>query len=82
MMGWDNTARRGRDAFVFHGATPTNFRKWLRASVRAARVEATAPETAVFVNAWNEWAEGTYLEPDRDFGEGWLEAVASATADP
>jgi lipopolysaccharide biosynthesis protein len=80
MMGWDNTARRGNKASVFHGATPANFRRWLRATLRIARCEATGPETAVFINAWNEWAEGTYLEPDRDFGSGWLEAVASATA--
>jgi lipopolysaccharide biosynthesis protein len=81
MMGWDNTARRGANAFVFHGATPANFRRWLRAALRTARSEARGPEAAVFINAWNEWAEGTYLEPDRDFGAGWLEAVASATMD-
>ncbi len=76
MMGWDNTARRGLDAFVFRGATPASFRRWLRATLGQARIEADRDETAVFVNAWNEWAEGTYLEPDRDFGLGWLEAVA------
>lgn len=80
MMGWDNTARRGANSFAFHGATPANFRRWLRAALLAARSEAREPETAVFINAWNEWAEGTYLEPDRDFGTGWLEAVASATS--
>lgn len=78
MTGWDNTARRGRNALVFHGATPTNFRRWLHAAVDRARAEAPEAETAVFINAWNEWGEGTYLEPDRDFGRGWLEAVASA----
>ena len=81
MMGWDNTARRGKKAIVFHGATPANFRRWLRAAMKTARSEAHGSEAAVFINAWNEWAEGTYLEPDRDFGTGWLEAVASATAE-
>ncbi len=78
MAGWDNTPRRGVHANAFHGATPTNFRRWLRAAIEHARAEAKGTETAVFINAWNEWAEGTYLEPDRDFGHGWLEAVASA----
>jgi hypothetical protein len=78
MAGWDNTARRGDSASIFHGATPANFRRWLRATIRHARAAGGDSETAVFINAWNEWAEGTYLEPDRDYGHGWLEAVASA----
>ena len=77
MAGWDNTPRLGRNTMVMHGATPATFRRWLRAAVRQARIEARGAETAVFINAWNEWAEGTNLEPDRDFGHGWLEAVAS-----
>jgi len=77
MAGWDNTPRLGRNTMVMHGATPATFRRWLRATVRQARIEAQGAETAVFINAWNEWAEGTNLEPDRDFGHGWLEAVAS-----
>jgi lipopolysaccharide biosynthesis protein len=77
MAGWDNTARRGAAAHIFHGATPTSFRRWLRATVAHERQH--GGERVVFIVAWNEWAEGTYLEPDRDFGCGWLEAVASAT---
>ena len=78
MMGWDNTARRGLAAHVYHGATPCQFRRWLRVVVRHAQAAGDAADTFVFVNAWNEWAEGTCLEPDRDFGRGWLEAVRSA----
>jgi len=77
MMGWDNTARRGLAAHVYQGATPCQFRRWLRAVVRHEQ-KREAGGRFVFVNAWNEWAEGTCLEPDRDFGRGWLEAVRSA----
>jgi lipopolysaccharide biosynthesis protein len=76
MLGWDNTARTGARAHIFHGATPANFRRWLRTIILNERRR--EGERVVFINAWNEWAEGTYLEPDRDFGRGWLEAVASA----
>ncbi|WP_165694210.1 glycoside hydrolase family 99-like domain-containing protein [Teichococcus deserti] len=86
-MGWDNTARRGARASILHGATPASFRRWLRGLVRDAAARPPAPGEAgegrlVFVNAWNEWAEGTTLEPDQDFGSGWLEAVSSALPQP
>jgi Glycosyltransferase WbsX len=77
MGGFDNTARKPRTCHIYHGATPTNFRRWLRGTILHERHQ--DGERVVFVNAWNEWAEGTHLEPDRDFGCGWLEAVASAT---
>jgi hypothetical protein len=78
MMGWDSTARRGRAAYVFRGATPGHFRRWLRGIVLNEQTNPYPEERLIFVNAWNEWAEGPCLEPDRDFGRGWLEAVRSA----
>ena len=82
MAGWDNTARRGEAAHVFGGATPAHFRRWLRSVIRQEQARTDGADKLVFVNAWNEWAEGTYLEPDRDFGRGWLEAVRSALGEP
>ena len=77
MAGWDNTPRTKARAHIFHGATPTNFRRWLRGTITHEYHQ--DGDRVVFINAWNEWAESTYLEPDNDFGCGWLEAVASAT---
>ncbi|KAA1002562.1 hypothetical protein FVF58_37185 [Paraburkholderia panacisoli] len=79
MMGWDNTARRLHRSHSFHGATPAKFRRWLRNLVVQEQGSVHGSQSMIFINAWNEWAEGTYLEPDRDFGHGWLEAVASAS---
>lgn len=73
MAGWDNTARRGEAAYVFHGACPAAFRRWL---ARAGDLAAGVDDGIVLVNSWNEWAEGAHLEPDVRFGRGWLEAVA------
>jgi lipopolysaccharide biosynthesis protein len=78
MMGWDNTPRRLARSHSFHNATPAKFRRWIRSVVRHEQTRLYGKDSMIFVNAWNEWAEGTYLEPDRDFGHGWLEAVASA----
>ncbi|MEI7861593.1 MAG: glycoside hydrolase family 99-like domain-containing protein, partial [Planctomycetota bacterium] len=72
--GWDNTARRGEDAWVVHGNTPASYEEWLRLAVNRTL---TRPEDQriVFINAWNEWAEGAHLEPDRKHGRGFLEAT-------
>ncbi|MFO1089508.1 MAG: glycoside hydrolase family 99-like domain-containing protein [Hyphomicrobiales bacterium] len=78
MPQWDNTARRPKTSFVFHGATPGLYARWLQAAMGLTRHLNPADRRLVFVNAWNEWAEGTYLEPDRRFGYGWLEATASS----
>ena len=66
--GWDNTARRGDRATVYVGSDPETYRLWL-SSARARESAARGDKGFVFVNAWNEWAEGAYLEPDSTWGE-------------
>jgi lipopolysaccharide biosynthesis protein len=81
MPSWDNTARKAMRAHVFHGATPLRYRAWLAEAMRAASEDADLPEPIVFINAWNEWAEGCHLEPDQDYGTAWLEATRAARTD-
>jgi hypothetical protein len=78
MPGWDNTSRMGKAAHVFHNASPAVFEAWL--SVLCAKAKRSLPpgQRMVFVNAWNEWAEGAYLEPDRRDGQRNLKAVRAA----
>ena len=78
MGAWDNTARRGNKAHLAYGASPVTFRSWLRRSLLQDAAKHPDQERLTFINAWNEWAEGTYLEPDQRYGIGFLEAVRSA----
>lgn len=73
-VDWDNTARYVKRARIFKGASPERFEYWFRKLVQAT-ARRPAPEQLIFLNAWNEWAEGTYLEPDEKHGHGYLEAV-------
>jgi hypothetical protein len=73
-VDWDNSPRRTPDrAAVFRHFSLETFERGLAVQVDKAR-RASAP--FVFVNAWNEWAEGAYLEPDEHHGTALLEAVA------
>lgn len=77
MLGWDNTARRSTASRIFVGASPLRFRAWLAKIVEQEERFNLSRESLVFVNAWNEWAEGTTLEPDQRFGRAYLEALHS-----
>jgi hypothetical protein len=74
---WDNTARKGKAAVIVHGSTPHGYEEWLREAV-ARECENSANDRFVFINAWNEWAEGCHLEPDRRHGLAYLEATRRA----
>lgn len=70
-MEWDNTPRYAKKSKIFYGATPQKFKRWLKELIRLL------PEknTFVFINAWNEWSETAYLEPDEKLGYSYLEAL-------
>jgi len=78
MPSWDNSARRPTSGEIIHGSTPELFREWLQHAFSRA-IKNPESERLVFVNAWNEWAEGAYLEPDQRFGYAYLETCASVT---
>jgi len=71
---WDNSARRKLGAFILTGATPALFEQWVRTVVERF-TPPSDEEDLIFVNAWNEWAEGNHLEPDLRWGRAWLEAL-------
>ncbi len=79
--GWDNEPRRSGRGRVFAHASPRGYRDWLRHAVNTAR-RRFPTQPMVFVNAWNEWAEGALLEPDSRLGHGWLEATRAALQPP
>jgi lipopolysaccharide biosynthesis protein len=72
--GWDNSPRRSEGAWIFDGSTPELYERWLREAV--ARAPSAQP--LVFLNAWNEWAEGNHLEPCERWGRAYLEATRRA----
>jgi len=78
-VDWDNTARYRNRARIFKGASPERFAYWFRQLVEIT-AQRPHPEHLIFLNAWNEWAESTYLEPDERYGTKYLEAVRDALA--
>jgi hypothetical protein len=79
-IGWDNTpryARFGKEQVVHRGNTPESFGAYMLEARRYADSHPEQPPL-IMINAWNEWVEGAYLEPDMKWGYGYLEAVREA----
>ncbi|WP_162173856.1 glycoside hydrolase family 99-like domain-containing protein [Hyphomonas johnsonii] len=80
---WDNTARRMNQSAILWGSSPGQYELWLRrAAAQVTQDFRDAQERLVFINAWNEWAEGAYLEPDAQNGYAWLDATRRALLPP
>jgi len=74
MPNWDNTPRAGVNGHIFAGTSPAIFREHLHQALLRVKPN-PAGKQIVILKSWNEWAEGNYLEPDQEFGLGYLDAI-------
>lgn len=75
LAGWDRSPRSGRKAIIYYGTTPETFK--YAATKAVELVKNKNPEhRIIFLNSWNEWGEGAYMEPDLKFGKGKIKALA------
>jgi lipopolysaccharide biosynthesis protein len=83
--GFDNTARRRKDATILIDSSPKTYEEWLgnaiSRSLEVSRKYENGSEGLVFINAWNEWGEGNHLEPDELHGRQFLHATKKALDD-
>lgn len=78
MPMWDNTARKKDKGVILDGATPDLYKQWLKDIIIETRNNKNLDDNIIFINAWNEWAEGAYLEPDLKWEYGYLKATRDA----
>lgn len=79
--GWDNDPRREGKGLVIHGGTPAKYQDWLENLIEYSTKNPFYGEKIIAINAWNEWAEGAYLEPDLHAGGAYLNATARAVVE-
>jgi hypothetical protein len=76
---WDNTARYPIPrANVYIGSSPAIYKKYLKIQISETLKEHSSDKRLIFINAWNEWGEGCYLEPDQKYGNSYLKATKNA----
>jgi len=82
-VNWDNTPRRAINGIVIKNNSPVIFKKYFKKSIELLKkMNFKDDENFIFINSWNEWAEGNYLEPDIKNGYQYLEAVKETLALP
>ena len=78
MLPWDNTARYASRAMVHIHGTGDNYKRWLLQALLDTHQRYEREERLVFLHSWNEWCEGTYLEPDGRSGALFLDQTRDA----
>ncbi len=79
MPSWDNTARRQDNPHIFVNSSPEDYQEWLTENIEYTRNFFTGEEKLTFVNAWNEWGEGNYIEPDTIHKLDYLKATLNTS---
>ncbi len=81
--GWDSRPWHGENNLVRFGRTPELFERHLRdaRTLLESRKRTTSPDNMVLVEAWNEWGEGSYIEPHKEYGFGYLDAIRKVFTD-
>ena len=72
---WDNSARKAYSGAEIFYMSPAEFELWLNDSIKWTRQNLSKDEQIVFIDSWNEWAEGAHLEPDQKYGYAYLQKV-------
>jgi len=76
--GWDNTARKAYSNASVYQLSPQQYQKWLSQLIAWTCKRHDPEQRYIFINAWNEWAEGAHLEPDSRYGYAYLEATKNS----
>ena len=81
MTQWDNSARKKENYHCWINFSPERFYIWNRINIKFLRDNYEEKNRFLFINAWNEWGEGTYLEPDKKYGFSCINALSKAIFD-
>ena len=73
--GWDNTSRKDERGVIVAGGNPGIFQRHVK---KMLRLSERYKKELIFLNAWNEWSESAYVEPDKKYGYQYLHALRDA----
>jgi hypothetical protein len=77
MSNWDRSPRATSWDGIYVGANPDAFKKHLENAIKIIK-DKNPEHQVIILKSWNEWGEGNYVEPDQEFGHGWLNAIKDA----
>lgn len=77
LVGWDRSPRSGRNAIIYKNSNPTAFKEAAKRAIMCVEHK-TEEHRIIFLNSWNEWGEGAYMEPDLRYGKGFIKSLKEA----